>query len=63
MRMHNITTLTGEIYDKLANNTNFEMFDPNEVGLEHMEVDENAGVITIEYQDKTFEIVVRETIK
>ena len=63
MRTHNITTLTSEVYDKLANNTNFEMFDPNEAGLEHMEVNENAGVITIKYQDKTFEIVVREAIK
>ena len=60
MRTHNITTLASEIYDKLANNTNNEMFDPNEYGLEDMYVDETAAVITIKYHDKTFEVVVRE---
>ena len=45
MRTHNITTLASEIYDKLANNTDNDMFDPNEVGLEDMFVDENAGTI------------------
>ena len=60
MRHHNIFTLTGEIYDKLANNTDHEMFDVNEYELENIEVNETAGVITIEYQDKTFEVVVRE---
>lgn len=62
MRTHNITTLTDEIYDKLANNTIHEVFDPNEYGLENMEVDNTRGVITIEYQDKAFEIVVRERL-
>ena len=60
MRTHNITTLADEIYDKLANNTMNDMFDPNEYGLEHMELDVERGVITIKYQDKTFEVVVRE---
>lgn len=60
MRTHNITTLTDEIYDKLANNTMHEMFDASEYGLENMEVDSNMGIITIEYQDKKFELVVRE---
>lgn len=60
MRTHNITTLTDEIYDKLANNTMHEMFNPDEYGLENMEVNHERGVITIEYQDKAFEIVVRE---
>ena len=60
MRTHNIYTLAGEIYDKLANNTEHDMFDANEYGLEDMYVDENAGTITIKYQDKTFEVVVRE---
>ncbi len=61
MRTHNISTLASEIYDKLANNTNNDMFDPNEMGLEDMYIDEARGVITIKYQDKTFEIVVRES--
>ncbi len=60
MRTHNITTLTDEIYDKLANNTMHEMFDIGEYGLENMEVDSNRGIITIEYQDKKFELVIRE---
>ena len=54
MRTHNITTLADEVYDKLANNTNNDMFDPTEYGLENMEVDRTRGVITIEYQDKAF---------
>ena len=58
MRTHNITTLTGEIYDKLADNTNYEMFDASEV--EDMFVSEDAGVIVIKYHDKDFEVVVRE---
>lgn len=62
MRTHNTTTLASEIYDKLANNTMHEMFDPDEYGLEHMELDGERGVITIEYQDKAFEIVVRERL-
>lgn len=61
MRTHNISTLASELYDKLANNTNNEMFDTNEEGLEDMYVDETAGVITIKYHDKTFEVVVRES--
>lgn len=60
MRTHNITTLADEIYDKLANNTQNEQFNPNEYGLENMEVDHERGVITIEYQDKAFELVIRE---
>ena len=60
MRAHNITTLADEIYDKLANNTKNEQFNPNEHGLENMEVDSARGVITIEYQDKAFELVIRE---
>lgn len=60
MRQHNITTLANEIYDKLANNTGDEMFDPNDPDLENMYVDNERGVITIEYQDKTFEVVIRE---
>lgn len=59
MRTHNITTLADEVYDKLANNTDNEQFDPNEYGLE-MELDSARGVITIEYQDKAFELVIRE---
>lgn len=62
MRTHNITTLTDEIYDKLANNTMHEMFNPDEYGLENMEVDHERGVITIEYQDKAFELVIRERL-
>lgn len=62
MRTHNITTLTDEIYDKLANNTIHEQFDADEYGLENMEVDSTRGVITIEYQDKAFEIVIRERL-
>lgn len=62
MRTHNITTLADEIYDKLANNTKNEMFNPDEYGLENMEIDSTRGVITIEYQDKAFEIVVRERL-
>lgn len=62
MRHHNITTLADEIYDKLANNTQNEQFNPDEYGLENMEVDSTRGVITIEYQDKAFEIVVRERL-
>lgn len=58
MRTHNISTLAGEIYDKLANNTTHEMFDVDE--CEDIMVDETMGVITITYQDKTFEVVVRE---
>lgn len=58
MRTHNLSTLTGEIYDKLANNTIHEMFDVDE--CEDIMVDEIRGVITITYQDKTFEVVVRE---
>lgn len=61
VRTHNISTLASELYDKLANNTNNEMFDANEEGLEDMYVDETAGVITIKYQDKTFEVIVRES--
>ena len=60
MRHHNITTLADEIYDKLANNTKNEQFNPDEYGLENMEVDSTRGVITIEYQDKAFELVIRE---
>lgn len=60
MRQHNITTLANEVYDKLANNTDNEMFDPNDPDLENMYVDNERGVITIEYQDKTFEVVIRE---
>lgn len=62
MRHHNITTLVDEIYDKLANNTKNEQFDPDEYGLENMEVDSTRGVITIEYQDKAFELVIREKL-
>lgn len=62
MRTHNITTLADEIYDKLANNTKNEQFDPNEYGLEKLELDYERGIITIEYQDKTFEVVVREAL-
>lgn len=60
MRTHNITTLTDEVYDKLANNTMHEQFNADEYGLENMEVDHERGVITIEYQDKAFELVIRE---
>ncbi len=60
MRTHNITTLTDEVYDKLANNTMHEQFNADEYGLENMEVDSVRGVITIEYQDKAFELVIRE---
>lgn len=60
MRTHNISTLVGEIYDKLANNTMHEMFDVDE--CEDIVVDETRGVITITYQDKTFEVVVREAL-
>lgn len=63
MRTHNITTLADEIYDKLANNTDNEQFDCNEYGLDNMYIDDTTGVITIEYQDKTFEVVIREKIK
>lgn len=63
MRTHNITTLADEIYDKLANNTQHEQFDSNEYGLENMEVNHERGIITIEYQDKAFEVVIREIIK
>lgn len=62
MRHHNITTLVDEIYDKLANNTKNEQFNPDEYGLENMEVDSTRGVITIEYQDKAFELVIRERL-
>ena len=62
MRTHNITTLADEIYDKLANNTENEQFDVNEYGLENMELDYERSVITIEYQDKTFELVIREVL-
>ena len=62
MRTHNITTLADEIYDKLANNTKNEQFDPNEYGLEKLELDYERSVITIGYQDKTFEVVVREVM-
>lgn len=62
MRTHNITTLADEIYDKLANNTQNEQFNPDEYGLENMEVDSTRGVITIEYQDKAFELVIRERL-
>ena len=62
MRTHNITTLADEIYNKLANNTHKELFDPNEYGFEYMEVDHERGVITIEYQDKAFELVIRERL-
>lgn len=62
MRHHNITTLADEVYDKLANNTKNEQFDPDEYGLENMEVDSTMGVITIEYQDKAFELVIREKL-
>lgn len=60
MRMHNISTLAGEIYDKLANNTEHEMFDVNDYDLEDMYVDETAGTITIKYQDKSFKIIITE---
>ena len=60
MRTHNISTLVGEIYDKLANNTMHEMFDVNE--CEDIVVDETMGIITITYHDKTFEVVVREKL-
>lgn len=62
MRHHNITTLADEVYDKLADNTKNEQFNPDEYGLENMEVDSTRGVITIEYQDKTFELVIREKL-
>lgn len=62
MRTHNITTLADEVYDKLANNTKNGQFDPNEYGLEKLELDRERGVITIEYQDKTFEVVIREAL-
>lgn len=62
MRTHNITTLADEIYDKLANNTMHEQFNADEYGLENMEVDSVRGVITIEYQDKAFEVVIREKL-
>ena len=58
--MHNITTLTDQIYDKLANNTEHDQFDVADSDLEDMFVDATRGVITIEYEDKTFEVVVRE---
>lgn len=58
MRHHNITTLANEIYDKLANNTDNEMFDVNEPNS--VELDCERAIITIEYQDKTFEVVIRE---
>lgn len=60
MRTHNITTLADEVYDKLANNTDNDMFDPTEYGLKNMEVDRTRGVITIEYQDKAFELLIME---
>ena len=60
MRTHNITTLTGEIFDKLANNTNYNMFDCNEADLKRFEVDENAGKLYIEYHDKHFTISINE---
>lgn len=58
--IHNITTLTDQIYDKLANNTEHDQFNVNDYDLKDMFVDTTRGVITIEYEDKTFEIVVRE---
>lgn len=53
MRHHNISTLTGEIYDTLFRNTNNG----------HFYVDETAGCIYIEYQDKTFKITISEENK
>ena len=58
---HNITTLAEQIYDKLANNTDNEMFDCNDFYLKDMSVDYNAGVIHIEYDDKAFDVVIRES--
>lgn len=58
---HNITTLAEQIYDKLANNTDNEMFDCNDMELKDMSVDYNAGVIHIEYDDKSFDVVIRES--
>lgn len=58
MRTHNITTLASEIYDKLANNTNYEQFDINE--CEDAYVDERAGVIIINYHDKSFKVIITE---
>lgn len=57
---HNITTLTEQIYDKLANNTDNDMFDCNDTYLKDMYVDYNRGTITIKYDDKEFVLVVRE---
>lgn len=63
MRTHNITTLTSEIYDTLARNTDYEQFNPDELGLERLETDETNGKIFVEYQDKSFEITITERNK
>ena len=60
MRTHNVTTLTSEIYDTLFRNTKSEQFDCDEVGLRNFYVDETAGCIYLEYQDRAFEVVIRE---
>lgn len=60
MRTHNITTLTSEIYDTLFRNTKSEQFDCDDVDLQNFYVDETAGCIYLEYQDKAFEVVIRE---
>lgn len=57
---HNITTLTGQVYDTLAHNTNNEQFNQNDIDLTHLEVDEVAGKIYIGYNDKEFEITISE---
>lgn len=60
MRHHNISTLTGEIYDTIFRNTNNEQFDCDDVDLQNFYVDETAGCIYIEYQDKKFKITISE---
>lgn len=63
MRTHNISTLTGEVYDTLAHNTDYPQFDINEYGLDDMVVDEDNGKIWILYHDKEFEITINERSK
>lgn len=58
---HNITTLAEQIYDKLANNTDNDMFDVNDIDLVDMSVDYSSGVIHIEYHQKKFDVVIRES--
>lgn len=60
MKEHNIETLTSEVYDKLANNTNYDMFDCNAEDLDRFEMDGGKGKIYIEYPDKKFEVTIRE---